>query len=98
MTWLSLSDDCLLAFAFVFPVYSVLKWKESGILWGTLANWGSLVLAGAMLTLFDPSRRNPFNGLFDVFWFLFGWPLGLAYCYLIVLIRMVVRSVRGTKT
>jgi hypothetical protein len=66
MTWLTFCANCLIVFAFLFPIYSVLNWGKSGILFGTSAYLGSLVVAGVLLFRFDLGGRGSFASLMDI--------------------------------
>jgi hypothetical protein len=95
VSWLPVIDWCLLVFACLFPIYSVLCWKQSsGILFGMVAVWGSVILAFALEWRVEPQNRGFIDLLVTVAWVLFGWLVALAYCYLIVLAKIIVRELR----
>ena len=80
---------CLIA-ALVLPIILVLRWNRVGIVLGTLAAWGALVLAGYLLSAFDPTRGA---SVLDGVWLLFGWIAGLIYSVIIYGIKMATLAV-----
>ena len=67
---------CLLVATFL-PVALVLRWNWLGVALGTVTVWGSLALAGFLLSALDPGRDA---GILDGVWLIFGWLGGLLYC------------------
>ena len=76
-------DHACLAVAYVLPVITVLRWNLIGVVIGTLVVWGSLAVAGPLISQLDPSRLEGGTAMLDVIWLLAGWIAGLLYCLLI---------------
>ena len=74
---LELADKLLLAFALVAPLIVIWMLGYTGIFIGTILAWGSLVVAGWMLSQFDPGHQA---GMLDSIWLLLGWLPSLVYC------------------
>jgi len=62
--------------AIVGPVITVLLWNVRGVIAGMLIVWGSLWIAGRLLSQLDPERDA---ALLDHVWLFFGWVAGLIY-------------------
>jgi hypothetical protein len=77
-------DLLCLAIAALLPIFLVMRWKLLGVALGTLVVWGSLAVAGSLLSALDPQREA---GLLDGVWLLFGWLVGLLYCGVLYLLR-----------
>jgi len=76
-------DHACLAVAYVLPVIAVLRWNMVGVVIGTLVVWGSLAIAGPLISELDPSRLRGGTAMLDTIWLLGGWIAGLLYCLLI---------------
>jgi len=82
--WLAHSVDyACLAIAFLLPVAAVLRWNLYGVVFGTLIHWGSLIVAGILISELDLGGRGTFHSFLDLIWFLFGWIEGLVYCFVL---------------
>jgi predicted membrane channel-forming protein YqfA (hemolysin III family) len=77
---------CLLVAALV-PIPLILRWNRLGLALGTIVIWGSLAVAGILLSALDPRREAD---MLDAVWLLFGWLGGLVYCLPIYLIKRFV--------
>jgi hypothetical protein len=79
---------CLLV-AVILPIPLVLRYNLIGVVLGTLVVWGSLFVAGLLLSALDPTRDA---GILDGIWLLFGWLGGLMYCLPIYAVKRIVIS------
>lgn len=71
-----LVDWLSLVIAIVAPIVLIWRLKAFGVVLGTLVPWGSLFLAGILISRLDPEREA---GMLDAVWILFGWIPGLIY-------------------
>ena len=76
-------DGVCLAVALVLPVLIVLRWNLRGIVAGTFIFWGSLTIAGILISRLNPHRLEGGTAMLDTIWFLGGWVAGFLYCFLI---------------
>ena len=76
-------DKTCLALALVLPVLAVLRWNLWGVVLGTLVFWGSLLVAGPLLSALDPKRLRGGTAMLDFLWLIFGWFPGVIYCFII---------------
>jgi hypothetical protein len=77
-------DHICITVAFILPMLLVLRWNLWGVLYGTIVFWGSLVVAGQLLSRLDEGRDAAL--LYHV-WILFGWIAGLSYCVAIYAVK-----------
>lgn len=81
------ADTICLLIAAIVPIPLVLRWNWVGVALGTVVVWGSLALAGFLLSALVPEREG---AILDSIWLLFGWIGGLIYCAPIYLAKRLV--------
>jgi hypothetical protein len=77
-------DTICLLVAAILPIPLILRWNRLGVALGALVVWGSLIVAGILLSALDPRHEA---GILDATWLLFGWFGGLMYCLPIYLVK-----------
>lgn len=94
-----LADNLCLLAAVLLPVLLVLRYDKVGVVLGTLVAWGTLNLAGILLSGMDPTREE---AMLDSLWLLLGWFPSGVYCLAIyaakrVMLWLVRRASRRDK-
>jgi hypothetical protein len=83
-------DKICLAVAFVLPILVVIRWNWYGVVLGTLIHWGTLFVAGELISEIAPGSRGDCHGMLDILWLLGGWVSGVVYCLVIFAIKCLV--------
>jgi len=88
-----LIDKLLMGIALVVPILLIAKWRFRGAIAGSIFVWGTLFLAGIVLSKIDPSR----NSVLDAIWMLLGFIGGAFYCVPVWGILELVRKIINRK-
>ncbi len=83
LMWAQIIDKACVVIALILPLLIVLRWNLWGIIPGTLIFWGSVYIAGPLISELDSDRLQGGTAMLDVIWSAFGWLPAIVHCFLI---------------